>query len=107
MAQSFIPEENIAVQFPIIVVRGTTAMRLSGAKYSANLHDAGSMMITNIGIFPFVGIQIGIQVLQFLGGYKRYIGVQLGVQLRIANLKTVVGIADGSDNGPNDQLQII
>ena len=77
----------------------------AGLEDTADLHDAGGVVLFDIGLFSFgAGLQIGIHVFQFLGGDEAYLRVQLGLQLGIAHMEPVVGGADGLDNGSDDQL---
>ena len=83
-------------------------MGLSGAQLPANLHDTGSSMFFHIGFLALrAGLQVGIHIFQSLGGHKGNIPAQFRSQLREADMETVIGIADGPDNGPDDELQIL
>ena len=63
-------------------------------------------MLPDKGVFPLgTGFQIGIHVLQLLGGDEGDIPAQLGAQLGEANMQAVVGVADGAYNGADDELQ--
>ncbi len=105
--QNLVPEENVAVQVPVVIVRGTAVMGLSGAELAADLHDAGGLVFLHIGPLPLgAGGQIGVHVFQSLGGDEGNLSVQFGAQLREPDMEPVVGIADGPDDGPDDELQI-
>ena len=106
-AQNLIPEEDIAVQVPVIVVRGAAVMGLAGAELPADLHDAGGVVFLHIGLFPLgAGLQIRIHILQCLGGDEGDLPVQLGAKLGKPDMEAVIGIADGPDDGTDDELQI-
>ena len=103
--QHLIPEEDVAVKLPVIIVGSAAVMLGAGLEDTADLHDAGGVVLFDIGLFSFgAGLQIGIHVFQFLGGDEADLRVQLGLQLGIAHMEPVVGGADGLDNGSDDQL---
>ena len=107
-AKGLVPEENIAVQIPVVVVRSPAVVGLSGAELAADLHDAGGFVLAHIGVFPLgAGGQLGVQVFQLLGGDEADLPTQLCAQLGVADVESVVGGADGLDDGPDNQLQEI
>ena len=78
-------------------------MGLAGAEKSADLHDAGSLMLPDKGVFPLgTGFQTGIHVLQLLRGDEGDLPAQIGAQLGEADVQAVVGVADGAHNGADD-----
>ena len=104
--QRFIPEENVAVQIPVVIVGGAAVVGLAGAEKSADLHDAGSLMLPDKGVFPLgTGFQTGIHVFQLLRGDEGDLPAQLGAQLGEADVQAVVGVADGTHDGADDELQ--
>ena len=103
-----IPEKDVAVQVPVIIVRGTTVMGFAGAKLAADLHNAGGLMIAKIRRLPLrAGFQVGIQVFQFLGGDEGNLPAQFGAQLGVADMEPIIGIAYCPDNGSHNQLQVV
>ena len=87
--QGLMPEQDVAVQLPVIIVRSPAVMRFSGSQRPADLHDAGSMVFLYIGIFPAVTVQIRIKILQFLCRYKRNFPGQFRSDLGIMDPDTV------------------
>ena len=107
-AKGLVPEENIAVQIPVVVVRSPAVVGLSGAELAADLHDAGGFVLAHIGVFPLgAGGQLGVPVFQLLGGDEADLPAQFCAQLGVADVESVVGGADGLDDGPDNQLQEI
>ena len=68
--QDRVPEEDVAVQAPVVIVRGAAVVGLAGAQRPANLHDAGSGVLPNIGVFPLGWGQVRVHVLQLLSRDK-------------------------------------
>ena len=105
--QHLVPKEDITVELPIVVVRRAAIVGLTGTKRTADLQDAGGRMLLHKGIFSAVAVQFGIQILQLLGSHKGDLPAELGMQLGIAHLQPVIGIANRRNDGTNDELQII
>ena len=79
-------------------------MGLSGAELSANLHNTCSRMLLDKAILPFVRCQIRIKVFQLLRGDKADIPAEFCPKLRIPYMQPVVGVADGTHNGTDNEL---
>ena len=104
--QGLVPEENITVQVPVVVVRRPAVVGLAGAKRAADLHDAGGFVLPDVGVFPLgAGFQIRVFVLQLLGGDEADLPAKLCAQLGITDVEPVVGIADRAHNGLDNELQ--
>ena len=65
-------------------------------------------MLFYISLFPLgASGQVRIQIFQFLGCDEADLPAQICAKLRKAHMESVVGVADGPDNGPDDELQKI
>ena len=77
-AQNGVPEQDIAVQRPIIVVRRTAVVRLAGFQLAADLRQQHGAMLFEERIFTIAGHgDIGEHVLQFLCGDGGQFAAQL------------------------------
>ena len=107
-AQHIIPEEDVAVELPVIIVGGAAVVGLAGAELAADLHDAGGAVLLDEGLLTLgASGQVGVHILQCLGGDEGHFPAQVGVKLGIADLQPVVGVADGTDDGTDDELQVL
>ena len=62
-------------------------------------------MLFYISLFPLgASGQVRIQIFQFLGCDEADLTAQICAKLRKAHMESVVGVADGPDNGPDDEL---
>ena len=105
-AQRFVPEQNIAVQRPVIIVRGTAIVADAAFQLAADLHDADGAMGAGKGVFALFGGQVGVQVFQLLGGDKgRLTGQADGFQLRELPAQLVRSGANGIHNIAHGFLQ--
>ena len=82
-------------------------MRLAGTETTADLHNKGSSVLPKQRIFPLTGRQRRVHILQLLRGDKGHVGRQRDGKLRKAHAQCVIGIANGFDNGADDQLQVL
>ena len=64
-------------------------------------------MLPDVDLFPLRGNFIRVHILQLLGGDEAHFRGQIGAQLGIADMEPVIGIADGADNGTDNQLEEI
>ena len=108
-AQQIIPEHNVPVETPVVVVRGPPVMGLAGAQRRADADDKGGAMLLQIGVFPLLGRHLRVSILQLLGGDKADLPLQLGQdgKLGIDGLHGILGVADGADDVHHRQLQIV
>ena len=75
-AQRLVPEQNIAVQRPVVIVRGTAVVLDAAFQLAANLHDAHRFVLLHKGILPLLGGQVGVTILQLLRGDEHHIPAQ-------------------------------
>ena len=79
-AQYVVPEQYVAVQGPVVVVGGAPVVGLAGLQPAADLHDEGGAVLFEEGVLPVGGVgQVGVHVLQLLGGDGGHVGAQLDV----------------------------
>ena len=63
-----VPEQQVAVQIPVVVVGCAAVVGLAGAQRAADLHQEHRVVLLHKGVLPFLGGQVGVQILQLLGG---------------------------------------
>ena len=106
--QHRIPEQDVAVQRPVVVVGGPAVVGLAGAlQRAADLHEEHGVVFPADGVLPLFGGQVGPAVLQLLGGYEVHLPIQLGVQGGEGDLQGVVGLTDGGYDGAHRLAEII
>lgn len=66
--QGLVPEEDVAVQGPVVVVRGAAVVGLAGLQSAADLHEEGGGVVLDPVVLPLLGGGVGPQVLQLLAG---------------------------------------
>ena len=99
-------EQDIAVQRPVIIVRGAAIVADAAFQLAADLHNADGTVGAGKGVFALFGGQVGVQVFQLLGGDKgRFTGQADGFQLRELPAQLVRGGADGIHNVAHSFLQ--
>ena len=79
-AENFIPIQDIAVEFPIIIVRRAAIMFVAGAERFTNLHQEYYTMLAANLVFALLRRQIRVKILQFLGCDEIYVSRELGAQ---------------------------
>ena len=105
-AQRLVPEENIAVQRPVIVVRGTAVVGFAALQLASDLHDADGAMLLGKSILALFGGKVGVPIFQFLGGDKGHVAAQVDVfQFGELPSQLIRGRTDGVHDIPHSVLQ--
>ena len=105
-AQNVVPEQQVAVQAPVIVVGGASVMGLAAGQRCADLHDEGGGVLLHISVFPLTGCQVRPQILQLLSGHKAHMLGKVYAQLGICFLDLLQCGADGAYDGAHSVLQV-
>ena len=103
--QGLVPEQQIAVERPVVVVGRPKVVRLTGVQSAANAHDKRGWMLANKQIFSLLRRLGRVEVLQLLRGYKGNFATELGVELGIVPLELVERAADCLDNATGGVFQ--
>ena len=61
LLEGVVPEQQVAVQIPVIVVRRSAIVGLAGFQLAADLHQEYRVVLLHEGILPFLGGQVGVQ----------------------------------------------
>ena len=106
--QRLVPEQQVAVQIPVVVVGGAAVVGLAALEGSADLHQEGGAVLLDDGILPLLRGQAGVLILQLLGGDEGDVG---GVERQILQLgehgvQVHLGGTDRRHDGAHDVLQI-
>ena len=107
--QGLVPEEDVAVQGPVVVVGGAAVVGLAGLQSAADLHEEGGGVVLDPVVLPLLGGGVGPQVLQLLAGDEGYIPLDLrqDAQLGEDGLQGLLGVGHGADDGADGGLQIV
>ena len=70
-------------------------MGLAALQLAADLHDEDGAVLLGKGVFPLLGRQAGVQILQLLAGHEGDLAAQAGVQVRELPFQLVQRGADG------------
>ena len=60
LAIDAVPEQNVAVQVPVIIVRGPAVMWLTRLQLSADPHEKHRTVLPDNGVLPLLGGELGI-----------------------------------------------
>ena len=105
--QNSVVKQQITIQLPVVIVRGTAVMRFAGAQLITNLHNEYSFMFFSDSIFTFLWRQVRIKVLQLLGSDKRNLAAKLGLNAGIFLFQHIQRIADGNHNALYRKFQFL
>ena len=72
--QRVVPEQQIAVQIPVVIVGGTAVMGLTALQRSADLHQEGGAVLLHKGVLTLLRGQVRVLVLQLLRGDEGDVG---------------------------------
>ena len=81
--EHLVPKDDIAVQFPVIIVRRTAVVSLSGGQQPADLHDKNSAMLLGDDVFSLFRRLVRIQILQLLRRDKKDLVRNLGLDIAV------------------------
>ena len=76
--EHMVPEEDVAVEGPVVVVRGASVVAVPAFESLADLHEEYRLMGAQEGGLPLAGGEVRIQVLQLLGGDEGHLPVDEG-----------------------------
>ena len=60
LAIDAVPEQNVAVQVPVIIVRGPAVMWLTRLQLSADPHEKHRTMLPDNGVLTLLGGELGV-----------------------------------------------
>ena len=107
-AEHIVPEEDIAVERPVVVIGRAAIVGLAGLQLAADLHDERGLCLFQIGALALGGIgDVGEHVLQLLGGDGGHVAAELDVDAGILAVQAVAHVADALHDLPGDALQRI
>ena len=102
-----VPEQDISVEIPVVIVRCTSIVWLSGAEFSADALDKDGSVFFCKAVLPLLRRQIRPAVLKLLSGNKRHIAVvkRHTHQLRILAANRKLCITDAAHNAAYRLMQ--
>ena len=103
--QRIVPEEQVSVELPVVVVRGPPVVRLSGTESSADLHDEGGTVLPHEQVLPLAGRPVRIEVFQFLRCDESDVGIKPHRELGISGPHGLGRGADRPYDGPDGQAE--
>ncbi|CDC71191.1 unknown [Oscillibacter sp. CAG:155] len=104
--QNRVPHENVTVEIPVVIVRGTAVMGLTRSELLANLHQEHGVMLPADRSLPLVGGQVREPVFQLLRGDEVDFPVRDKGENREGIPQCSSGVADGTHNVPHGVLKI-
>ena len=81
--QGLVPEQQVAVQVPVVVVGGAAVVGLAALQGSTDLHQEGGAVLLYKSVLALLRGQVRVLVLQLLGSDKGHVG---GVKGQILQL---------------------
>ena len=110
-AQNFVPNQNIAVQRPVVIVGCPTVVRLTGFQLAADLHQKHALcagVFHELGFFLGRGVTLsGIAVFQLLTGYEYHVTVNFRGNGGEFFFQRLMGIGHSVNNALHGVLQRI
>jgi len=106
-AERLMPEQQVAVQRPVIVVGRAAIVRFAGSQRRADALDERGMVLGHELVLALLGRQVGVQVLEFLRGDEGDVSIELGFELRVIPLQLVERAANRGDDAAHHFLQIL
>ena len=103
--KGLVPEEQVTVEVPVVVVGCSAVVAFTARKLAADLLDEHSAVLTADQILTLLGGLVRESVLQLLGRHKDHILVHRVVEHRITQAHLALGVDDRLDDGLDGFLQ--
>ena len=87
--QHIVMEKYIAVHGPVVIVRRAAVVLFAVGQLIAYAYDKHGAAFLGYGPLTLLCGKIGISVQQFLGGYKRNLAGEVGIDIGIAGLEHI------------------
>ena len=107
LLEGLVPEHQVAVQGPVVVVRGAAVVGLAAFQFAADADDDGGGMLFDEGVLSLLAGESGVEVLQLLGGDEGHVPVQIQLDLGVHAFDGREGGADGVDDVRDGPLQLV
>ena len=105
--QRLVPEQKVAVQAPVVIIRGAAVVGLAALQLAADLLDEDGAVLLGKGVFPLFGGKVRPAVLQLLAGDKGHLPAQAAGELGKLPFQFVQSGADGVDDVLHRGVQIL
>ena len=101
------PEQNVAVQRPVIIVGRAPVVGLATLEPAADLHDADGSMLFGKGILALLRREVRVPVFELLRRDKCHLAAQVDVVFQLGELpaQLVRRCADSVHDVPHGLLQ--
>ena len=73
LLQHVVPEENIAVEIPVVVVGGAASVGLAAFEFAADALDEDGFLLGTDAVFTLFGGELRPAILQLLGGDEGHV----------------------------------
>ena len=73
-------EDDVAVERPVVIVGRPAVVLFARAQLAADLHDEGGAVLADVRRFALFGGEVGIHILQLLGGDKADLVAEVVIQ---------------------------
>ena len=107
VTEDVIPVEDIAVEFPVVIVGRAAIVLDAGLQHLADLHHEDDALLLADLVFALLGRQVGVEILQLLRGDKEDLAAKLGTQGGEGDVQRVARLADGADDVAHGALEIV
>ena len=104
--QHVVPEDYIAVQLPVIIIRSSSVVLLARFQLSAYFLDENGTFFSCYDILAFLRSLVRIHILQLLRGYKEHLVRKLCLQFIVKSVDIVVEVLYGIVKRYHGLLQI-
>ena len=107
--EKIVPEKDITVERPVVIVRSAAVVLPSGFQGPADAHDKGRTVLLQPDILALSRAEIGVAVFQLLGCDKGDVALQLAQDLKLGvnGLNRILGVADSRHDIHDGELQIV
>ena len=108
-AERLVPEQQVAVEGPVVIVRRAAVVRLAGAQRRADADDEGRRVLAHIGVLALFRRKARVHVLELLRGDEAHAARELSesLELRIDGLHGVLRVADRGHDVHDRGLEVV
>ena len=92
MTQDIVPQKDVTIELPVIIVRRSAVVFFTGFKHAADLFDEDSFFLFRDGVFPFLWRLVRVQILQLLRCDEEDLIRKVCPQITVQSVNVVVEI---------------
>ena len=107
VTEDVVPQQQVAVEGPVVIVGGAAVVGLAAFQLVADAHQEHGAALAGDGVLPLLARQGGVAVCQLLSGDEGHLLADVGGEQGIFLLQQLVGVGNRFDDATHRLLQVL